>query len=81
MQRTIKGTEVHYVEIVGYEDGKIVTDIKVAKVAEADPTKALKKFTKTYGTKTVLKCEPFEQTYYLDDEIFFKHATTEKGGE
>ncbi len=81
MQRTVKGTEVHYIDIVGYENGKPIFAEAVAKVAEADPAKALKRFTKTYGTKTVIYTEPFEQTYHLDDEIFFKYATTEKDGE
>lgn len=81
MQRTVKGTEVHYIDVVGYENGKPIFAEKTARVAEAVPARALKKFTKTYGTKTVLYSEPFEQTYYLDDEIFFKYATTEKSGE
>lgn len=74
MQRTVKGTKISFVEAT--ENG---FEIKSVAIPEADEKKAVKKLTKAIGTKTIVKTEPYEQTYYLDDEIFFKYATTEKG--
>ena len=75
MQRTVKGTRVNLAKM-SIVDGQIaITDSKSVVFANTDEATAIKKATKQNIGYGVISTEPFEQLYYLDDEIFFEYAT------
>ena len=75
MQRTVHGTKVTFATISVDDNGEIKTEVRSAIIAQADEKKALRIARKEYGANiTVVKCEPIERKYFLDDETFFKYA-------
>lgn len=75
MQRTVKGTRVNLAKMEVVNGQIAVADVQSVVYPNTPTDKAIKKAQKAYTGYGVVSTEEHEQTYYLDDEIFFKYAT------